>query len=80
MSLEESPDEGRKEPARSRGAGRPVLAIALGLAAGAAMGAIIYTNGFGRTSSLGEGSVPVAVLAGLMVTAGTAWTMFRRGW
>ncbi|MGC4757916.1 hypothetical protein [Micromonospora trifolii] len=80
MSLEESSHEVHKEPARSRGAGRPLLAIALGLAAGVAMGAFIYAKGFGRTSSLGEGSVPIAVLTGLMVTAGTAWTMFRRGW
>ncbi|MDG4839621.1 hypothetical protein O7631_24110 [Micromonospora sp. WMMD967] len=78
MTLDES--HTHKEPARSRGARRPALAIAIGLATGAAMGAFIYANGLGRTSSLGEGSVPIAVLLGLMVTAGAAWTMFHKGW
>ncbi|RKN46368.1 hypothetical protein [Micromonospora endolithica] len=70
----------RKEPARSWGAGRPALAIALGLLVGALFGAFVYSSGLGRSSSFGAGSVPLAVLAGLAVTAGTAWTMFRKGW
>ncbi|MBF9134868.1 hypothetical protein I0C86_38990 [Plantactinospora sp. S1510] len=80
MSLEKGSAEAEKEPARSRGAGRPTLAIALGLVVGVAFGAFIYASGFGRSSSLGEGSVPIAVLTGLLVTVGTAWTMFRKGW
>ncbi|MEV1318899.1 hypothetical protein AB0J14_22785 [Micromonospora arborensis] len=80
MSIEESRNHVHKEPPRSQGAGRPALAVVIGLAAGAAMGAIVYTSGLGHTSSLGEGSVPIAVLVGLMVTAGTAWAMFRKGW
>ncbi|WP_430502331.1 hypothetical protein ACQRWP_12160 [Micromonospora trifolii] len=80
MTLEKSHSHVHKEPPRSRSAGRPALAIVIGLATGAAMAAVVYTYGLGRTSPLGEGSIPIAVLVGLMVTAGTAWTMFRKGW
>ncbi|WP_433308149.1 hypothetical protein ACQP0U_16985 [Micromonospora sp. CA-269861] len=80
MTLEESHNHVHKEPPRSRGAGRPALAIVIGLATGAAMAAVVYTYGLGHSGSLGERSVPIAVLVGLMVTAGTAWTMFRKGW
>ncbi|MDG4823229.1 hypothetical protein O7635_15340 [Asanoa sp. WMMD1127] len=62
------------------GARRPMLAILVGLAAGTAFAVFVFHEGLGRTADFGEGSFGISALLGLVVAAGSAWTIFHKGW
>ncbi|MDG4805461.1 hypothetical protein O7634_01635 [Micromonospora sp. WMMD1120] len=80
MSIDAESGGGARTPSRPRGARRPALAIVIGLATGLAFGAFVHHSGIGRSSDFGSGSIAVAAVMGLLVTAGAAWTMFHKGW
>jgi hypothetical protein len=64
---------------RPWGSGRPIVAVSLGLLLGGVMGGLTYHGFFDRGRDTATGSILLAVIVGSVITAGTAWTMYRKG-